>query len=111
MRGLGTRNAAAVVMPAHDTAGAPSFSRVRRARQQAAMVEFAGNAPVEFVISTNLTRRHLGPGQSAMQALNFVNTSNGHDGSKAQLCALSHAKVAEKSAVSERVIDAAAGLR
>ena len=71
---------------------------------------YDGDDPVGFVVSLNLRRRHLSPGQRALVAANVATLKRGGDRSKAQNCALTHAQAAKQFGVSERLIDKASAL-
>jgi hypothetical protein len=70
--------------------------------------QYEGHDPIAFVLSVNLHRRHLRPGQRAMIAAELTTSKHGGDRSKAQNCALTHAQAARQFAISERQVDKAA---
>jgi hypothetical protein len=70
--------------------------------------EHDGSGPLDFVISQNLCRRHLNESQRALIAARLADQTQG--GSRAQICALTHAKAAEKLNVSPRMVDDASSL-
>ena len=72
--------------------------------------QYSGDDLEQFVLGVNLHRRHLNPSQLAIVAAKLANQSWGGDRSKAQNCALSRERAAEKCNVSERMIDDAAAL-
>ena len=70
--------------------------------------EYDGDDPLGFVVSMNLHRRHLSASQRAMIAAELADLKRG--GSKAQICALTHAQAADRLKVSARQVDKASAL-
>jgi hypothetical protein len=59
---------------------------------------------VSWILSKNVHRRHLTPGQRAVVAEELATGSHGGDRSKAQICALTQAEAAQRMGVSERTL-------
>jgi len=72
--------------------------------------QYDGDDPAGYVISLNLHRRHLNTSQRAVVAAQLANLPRGGDRSKAQICGLTHAQVAEQLNVSPRLVDKASAL-
>ena len=72
--------------------------------------DYHGEDLIGFVISKNVTRRHLKPSQRAMLAAKLVDRKRGGDRTKAQNCALTLAQAARMIGVSERSVDTASAL-
>ena len=77
---------------------------------EAVFREYTGDDPVAFALSMNLHRRHLNASQRAMIAADLATSKHGGNRSKAQNCALNHARAAEQLGVSERQVDKGSAL-
>jgi ParB-like chromosome segregation protein Spo0J len=74
--------------------------------------EYDGDDPLAFVISRNLSRRHLDESQRAMVAAKLANMKEGRPSETLQICRVSQSAAAEKLNVSTRsVADAKAVLK
>jgi ParB-like chromosome segregation protein Spo0J len=71
---------------------------------------YLGDDPIGQVVSLNIHRRHLNPGQLALIGADLVAIKGGDDRARAQNCALTHAKAAKLLGVSERSVDTASAL-
>jgi N6-adenosine-specific RNA methylase IME4 len=73
--------------------------------------EYEGNDPIGYVISKNLTRRHLNDAQRAMVAAKLATLKHGGDRSKSPIGDLSQQQAADLLNVSKRTVERAVEVR
>ena len=73
--------------------------------------EYEGNDPIGYVISKNLTRRHLNDAQRAMVAAKLATLKHGGDRSKSPIGDLNQQQAADLLNVSKRTVERAVEVR
>jgi hypothetical protein len=82
-----------------------------RASVAPAFEEYTGRDPLGYVVSLNLTRRHLNDAQRAMVAAKLATLKHGGDRSKSPIGDLSQQQAADLLNISKRSVERAVGVR